>query len=263
MSTQSTDITAHAPPLYGEHILDQLYADIDQSGILTPAPQSGMNTPFSNMSRNGSSENLASLNGAVHPNGAVAPSALESRLHNLNLNSGSRNSTFLRSHPRVASGSNTPVSHPQTDAPGYFENHPNPASNPLSRRTSEEENPMSNLASGTHTPEHIDYSDLGDLTKVPSYSTAVKAPARGISYCDAVPNYEAAVSQPPSPARTFSSPTSPGLDSPTGGNSIHAASSARRSNNRLIQHPAPVHIANGDADERRRLHFLRHRESAH
>jgi hypothetical protein len=62
LSTQSTDITSHAPPLYGEHVLDQLYADMEQSGLQTPAPQSGMNTPFYAQSRTGSAENLASLN---------------------------------------------------------------------------------------------------------------------------------------------------------------------------------------------------------
>lgn len=257
MSTQSTDITSHAPPLYGEHVLDQLYADIDQSGIMTPAPQSGMNTPFYNLSRSGSSENIASLDGTINPNGAVPPAALENRLQNLNLHTGSRNSSFLRTHPGLASGGNTPLSHPNYDPSTYFDSSSNPASNPLSRRTSEEENPMSNLASGQHTPEHIDFSDLGDLTKVPSYSTAVKAPARGISYSDAVPNYEAAVSTPSSPTRTFSSPTSP-----AGDNFLSNGIAARRTTSRPTQQYPPSTTI-GDDDERRRLHFLRHRERAH
>ena len=267
LSTQSSDLSSHAPPLYGEHILDQLYADIDQSGILTPQPQSGMNTPFFNMSRHGSSENLASLNGAIHQtasqNNAVAASALESRLQNLNLNAGSRNSSFLRGYPGMISGGNTPTSHSQPDAPGYLESHSSPTSNPMSRRTSEEENttPLANLASDTHTPEHIDWPELGDLTKVPSYSTAVKAPARGISYSDAVPNYEAAVLQLPSPTHIFGSPTTPGADSPrsTPGNSFARRGGGHQSS---PSHHA-LHVVNGDADERRRLHFLRQRESAH
>src|ERR1019366_6396703 len=102
LSTQTTDIIQHAPPLYGEHVLDQLYADVDQSGMMTPAPQSGMNTPFYNQSRAGSSENLAALAGEPHSSGAVTPAALSSRLQNLNM--GSRNNSFRRLH--ADSGSN-------------------------------------------------------------------------------------------------------------------------------------------------------------
>lgn len=271
LSTQTTDVIQHAPPLYGEHILDQLYADVDQSGMMTPAPQSGMNTPFYNQSRAGSHENLASLNHETpHPLGAVPPAALSTRLQNLNMSS--RNNSFRR--PHASSGNNTPHPGPHTDSPeGYFDNHGHsaPNSNPLSRRTSEEnDHGTSNLTSGQHTPEHIDYSELGDLTKVPSYRTAVKTPARGMSYSDALPNYEAAVSAPPSPVRTFSSPTSPGSeDGHVNGNG------ERRSilGNPLasmgftpIHAPAPAHIVPshaGEGDERRRLHILQSRGRAH
>lgn len=282
MSTQSLDIDSHAPPLYGEHVLDQLYADIDQSGIMTPQPQSGMNTPFHGLSRHNSSDNLASLNDAMHPSGAVAPAALTNRLQNLS--STHRNSSFLRNHHHLSSGGNTP--HPiSASADGsydYFDtamaaaagSTPQSVSNPLSRRTSEEDHPVGSLMSGTHTPEHIDYSDLGDLTKVPSYSTAVRAPIRGISFSDAttLPNYEAAVSTPNSPS---SFPSTPGTETPTSAGAAVAA--ARRSfmasvnggagvnsmapNLRPLQMPLPAHI--GDDDERRRLHFLRNRERAH
>lgn len=192
MSTQSTDIVQHAPPLYGEHVLDQLYADVDQSGMMTPAPQSGMNTPFYNHSRAGSAENLAAPTSGPHPDGAVPPAALSSRLQNLNL--GSRNNSFRRLHHSGESEGNTPHTQPHTDGePGYFD-HSGPNSNPLSRRTSEEDGAVSNLTSGQHSPEHIDFSELGDLTKVPSYRTAVQTPIRSTSYNDALPNYEAAVS---------------------------------------------------------------------
>lgn len=263
MSTQSTDITSHAPPLYGEHILDQLYADMDQTGLMTPAPQSGMNTPFSGLSRAGSSENLASLGEmATRQYGAVPPAALSSRLQNLD--AGSRNSSFLRRHPGSGSGGNTPHSVPHNDEGSYFDtrhslsNH----SNPLSRRTSEEDNHhVSNMTSGYHTPEHIDFSDLGDLTKVPSYSTAVRAPIRGISHSDALPNYDAAISAPPSPERTFSSPTSPDF---TNGENGHARNPSSRVSNLVftpIGPPQPAHL--GDGDERRRLHLLRSRHTVH
>ena len=261
LSTQSTDILSHAPPLYGEHVLDQLYADMDQSGLMTPAPQSGMNTPYNALSRAGSSENLASLGEAsLTPDGAVPPAALSSRLQNLN--AGSRNNSFLRRQVGTGSGSNTPHSVPHNDDGSYFDNQPpSNHSNPLSRRTSEEEDHhASNLTSGQHTPEHVDYSDPGytvNLSKVPSYSTAVKAPVRGMSYTDAgaLPNYEAATSTPPSPEHNFSSPTPPGEAGPRR-NPLSGLGFTP------IGTPPPVHL--GDGDERRRLHWLQSsRERAH
>ena len=261
MSTQSTDILSHAPPLYGEHVLDQLYADMDQPGFMTPAPQSGMNTPYNALSRAGSSENLASLGGtAAPPNGAVPPAALSSRLQNLN--TGSHNNSFLRRQVGSGSGGNTPHSAPHNDEGSYFDNnHSSNHSNPLSRRTSEEEvHHASNLTSGQHTPEHVDHSDPGytaSLSKVPSYSTAVKAPVRGMSYTDAgaLPNYETATSMPPSPERTFSSPAAPSEN----GYRRNPLSGLGFTH---IGAPPPVHL--GDGDERRRLHWLQSsRERAH
>jgi hypothetical protein len=265
MSTQSTDIIQHAPPLYGEHILDQLYADMDQTGFMTPAQQSGMNTPFYSQSRTGSSENLASLDGASHPNGAVPPAALSSRLQNLN--AGSRNSGFLRRNHGTGSGGNTPHSLPghRDNESGDFENnHSGQHSNPLSRRVSEEDDhhgAMSSMASGQHTPEHIDFSDLGDLTKVPSYSTAVKTPVRSMSYSDALPNYDAAISAPPSPNRNFSSPNSPGVGGSANNGSNGSGTYPVSSIGFTPLHPPPLAHLSGDDDERRRLHFLRNRES--
>jgi len=209
MSTQSTDMAQHAPPLYGQHVLDQLYADMNNTGIMTPAPQSGMNTPFHGLSRAGSQENLASLNGVANQNGAVPPAALQSRLQNLDLNGMSRNSSFRRQN---GSGHNTPAHRPMEGEPGYFDQQNSESnSNPLSRRTSEEENARhSGMTSGQQTPdEHLDFAELGDLTKVPSYRTAVRAPARGMSYSDALPDYVTAISAPPSPERAFSNPATP------------------------------------------------------
>lgn len=207
MSPQGTPPVdlSHAPPLYGQHVLDQLYAGIDQSGLMTPAPQSGMNTPFHNHSRNGSSENLASLLETRHPAGAVTPAALSSRLQNLDISS--LNMSLAGGRVGQSSGANTP--HPL--AHGESEDLSR-RGNVASRRASEEDehrSGLSNLTSGQHTPEHIDYSDLGDLTKVPSYSTAVRTPVPTAAYSDSLPNYAAAVSAPPSPSRAFSHPATP------------------------------------------------------
>jgi hypothetical protein len=213
----SVDIDAHAPPLYGEHVLDQLYADLDLSGFRTPAPQSGMSTPYFNqsLSRSGSNENVTSMDGIARTE--VQPEALSSRLQNLDggLNSSSRNgSGFFRRNHGSGSGGNTPLRHGhsstgsmQNSIPRTFDHFVDESvlsrSNPLSRRTSEEDDiggQGSGRTTGRHTPEHIDYSEA-DLSKVPSYSTAIRAPARGLSYTDAeaLPNYETAISAPPSP----------------------------------------------------------------
>jgi hypothetical protein len=247
------DLSTHAPPLYGEHILDQLYAGVDQSGLQTPHPQSGVNTPFYAQSRSGSSDNIASLNGVVDPTAPIHPDALTSRLQDLNANS--RSSSFIRR--QLASGSNTPrIPHPsqiaQNDS-GYFGNHSAEHSTTLSRRTSEEDEPSrgmpNNLTSGQQSPEHIDFSDFGDLTKVPSYNTAVKAPVRGLSYTDAVPNYQTAVSTPSTPIQGYTSPASMG--SPVGAASPEA----------MRRNIAAPHT--GDDDMARRLQLLRDRERAH
>lgn len=246
LSTESDDRGAHAPPLYGEHVLDQLYADMDQAGLMTPAPRSGANTPFFAQSRTGSSENLASLNSAVEANGAVPPADLNQRLQDLNLHS--RNSSFLRMHRGAYSGGNTPHErHPQDQEGGYFDSAA--PSNPLSRRVSEEEDhPVSNLTSGQHTPEHMENDPtLTNLSKVPSYATAVKAPPRGMTYSAALPDYDTAVSTPSSPTRSFNYPSTPNGDGETP----------------RIPVARTVHTPLGDSDVQRRLLIMRNRERAH
>ncbi len=267
MSTETTDMGQHAPPLYEHHQLDQLYADVIQSGIMTPHPQSGMNTPFYSQSRAGSSDNLASLDDdTVDSSGAVPPAALSSRLQNLG--NVSRNNSFHRlNYP--GSGGTTPHGHAQHNSESFFDarNHSNQPSGhnslPLSRRTSEEEGGPP-YASGSHTPEHIDYSELGDLTKVPSYRTALKTPVRGMSYTEALPNYETAVSAPPSPARAVSNPPTPGglnTEPSVNGLTGHQMASFGFT---PIHTPPPAHMPThiGDGEERRRLHALQTRGGA-
>lgn len=247
-SAHSADIDSHAPPLYGQHVLDQLYAGMDQPGLMTPNPQSGMNSPFYSNSRTGSSENLASLNNLTSDSpsqdgaglGLVTPAALSRRLQQLDtiqnrtLNTGESPSiTPLWEHG--ASGSPRPAH----------------SSNVLSRRTSEEEehnSGFSNLTSGQHTPEHIDYSDLGDLSKVPSYSTAVRAPIPSTTSPAVLPGYEAAVSGHASPTVMSSSPRSPGITS-------NPTTYGQR------RQPTRPHVI--DMDETRRIHLLQRRDGTY
>lgn len=249
LSTQSVDVAHHAPPLYGEHVLDQLYADMDNSGLMTPAPQSGMNTPFyaQSMSRAGSHENLASLTQEAHPNGAVPPSLLSSRLQNLNSHSRSNSRRMYGQ----GSGSNTPLPHSLPED-GYFDQHASDSgtnSNVLSRRTSEEENHVSNGASGYQTPiepSHPDHSAYSaSLSKVPSYTTALKSPSRGLSYNNTLPDYEAATSAPPSPVHRHATLAQTFGMAGVGFTPLHSP-------------PAQGH-GHSDLEEARRLQLLRNR----
>jgi hypothetical protein len=283
----SVDVDAHAPPLYGEHILDQLYADIDHSGFRTPAPQSGMSTPYYNQSRSrsGSNENITSLDGIAGTE--VRPDALSSRLQSLDvgLSSSSRNnSSFFRRGNASGSGGNTPLPHGysstgsmQNSVPRSFDHSLDesslPHSNPLSRRTSEEDSvdgQGSGRITGRHTPEHIDYSEI-DLSKVPSYTTAIRAPARGMSYNDAeaLPNYETAISAPPSPQGGYTTLATvaemPAAD-------VNHTDNSNVSGGRpwnplagmgLTLHRGYSHNNSMDADAQRRLHLLQARGRVH
>jgi arrestin-related trafficking adapter 4/5/7 len=274
--TFSVDVHAHAPPLYGEHILDQLYADIDPSGFRTPAPQSGMSTPYfsQSRSRSGSNENMTSMDGIAGTE--VRPDALSSRLQNLDagLNSSSRNSGGLfRRGNASTSGGNTPLRHGygstgsmQNSVPRPLDHFPDesslPRSNHLSRRTSEEENVDghgSGRTTGRHTPEHIDYSEI-DLSKVPSYTTAIRAPARGMSYteAEALPNYEAAISAPPSPQGGYTTlATVTEAPSHEVNRSDNSNVSGVRPRNPLAGMGLTLHRGHSmDADASRRLHLL-------
>lgn len=177
-----------APPGYGEHMLDQLYEDVDmnglQSGFQTPAIQSGINTPFYAQSRAGSAENLHAMTGMQ----AFHPAALSSRLQDVSLDATSRNNSY-NSLSGAATTSTDGATTPYTPHPGESTHYSPPTSAALSRSHSGE-NP-----SGINTPEHV---ELEDLSRVPSYTTAVKTPVRPISTMD-LPTYNSAVSAPNSP----------------------------------------------------------------
>lgn len=187
----AADATTIAPPGYGEHVLDQLFEDVDNSGFQTPGFASGVNSPFYALSRAGSTENLAAL-GMTSAMSGVAPAALSSRLANVSIDSSDRHAPG--DHPAA------PTSHPSL-----------PASTPLTRQNSAEEGRHSsdhstpNLAhhirSGRVSPEHIEAIDLNALSKVPSYSTAIKTPARSRSQTmtESLPDYRAAMSAPATP----------------------------------------------------------------
>lgn len=214
------DLENSAPPLYGEHQLDQLYMDVDPSGYLTPgAALSGDATPFAS-SRNISSENLVSLN-AITAGGHVSAEALQHRLQNLRVSNG--RSHLVREDPDIqvqpASGVGSRRNSAHTLPAGYF-SHESSGNNTharvsphegahtgangtschagsvsISRRVSEEED---GYVSGSRTP-FPQYAHMEDLAKVPSYSTAVRTPISTLTPygpSTELPTYGAAVAEP-------------------------------------------------------------------
>ncbi|RII12598.1 hypothetical protein CUC08_Gglean004715 [Alternaria sp. MG1] len=170
------EVNQNAPPTYGLHQLDSLYNDIDPSGFMTPGGMhsmmnSGANTPFYAQSRRGSSENLTSLDAALHqPGGGASAAALQHRLANLSMDHSDRSNRFqpTRQH---SSGDSTPA-HDSEQA--YFDL------------------PPSNY-------------DMDALARTPSYNTAVRTPAgsRTPGGMDMdLPSYEIATSRPSSPSRS-------------------------------------------------------------
>ncbi|KIW14414.1 hypothetical protein PV08_07197 [Exophiala spinifera] len=214
----ANDLANSAPPLYGQHILDALYLDVD--GYRTPGMAlSSPGTPYLH-SRHASSENLASLAGIA--NGTyVSPIALENRLQDLHFaDAGQTIDDENEASALGRSRSNSNAPHSMED---YFLSHPStpgaqprlspfepssysgpssvpaslPGSNLMSRRTSEEDEGQ---ASGSRTP-FPQYDHMEDLARVPSYATAVKAPAPRTPYEDSscLPTYGAAVRAPSPP----------------------------------------------------------------
>jgi arrestin-related trafficking adapter 4/5/7 len=212
-----------APPGYGMHVLDQLYDNVDPSGLMTPGMmtpgiQSGFASPFYAQSRAGSSENLAALT-----NGAVTPAALSSRLQNVSLDPAHRNTSFTSVGSHSHSGTATPYLH--LNDGDHTADSSQPHSTELSRQTSAEDH--SGGVSGHSTPpEHVDTLDLAQLSKVPSYTTATRTPLpRTASFTGslALPDYNTALSAPTSPTRN---PLHDPLATITEGSQIDASGTA-------------------------------------
>ncbi|OAQ73800.1 arrestin domain-containing protein [Pochonia chlamydosporia 170] len=189
----STENASIAPPGYGEHVLDQLYEDVDVSGFQTPAIQSGVSSPFYSHSRSGSAENLASL---AHP-APIAPAALSSRLADVSIDPSQRNRSYtsMPSHSHSPSGRVSPTSGVHGSAP-----RSEPPSQNLTRSNSEEDH------SARNSTEHVDLdpAEFAELNRVPSYATAVRTPARSRAQPAAglVPDYQTALHAPRTPPAT-------------------------------------------------------------
>ncbi|KAI9818867.1 MAG: hypothetical protein M1827_007688 [Pycnora praestabilis] len=256
-------IEQHAPPLYGEHQFDQLYSDIDPSGYMTPT--TGLNTPLRSRSRNASIENLSSLSAIAED--AVPHQLLQSRLHNLSEPSHGR---WLPGRTQISPhGSNAPtmtlsdnavegdsamrphsIPTPESYFPDSHDSNSRPStSNPLSRHHSGEDG---NSSHSSQTPQPAEI-DAAILSKVPSYSTARRAP-HIVPYSEDLPDYATATSRPPSPQMSL--PQTPGPvhvhGSTTDINSAYSSTSTIP-RSRLLPNPNTLQ----DEDRRLRLMQLR------
>ena len=269
--SQAADIGTQPPPTYRDHIFDQLYADIDNSEFRTPAPQSGISTPFYTQSRSSSAENVSPSMDVVAGTD-VRPEVLSHRLQNL-----SRNNSLVR-HDGSISGVSTPLQYLHGssaslhNSPRSIDRRQNsqPTSAPLSRRTSGESSAAadnSTLPSGRQSPEHVDYSEM-DLSKVPSYTTAVRAPPRVMNTSDlqSLPNYEEAISAPPSPPRGLST-----LSTTQNASDLEAIANNRVSGTQLPTPSAGMGLISHstgqfgtiNSDESRRFHLFQARGRAY
>ncbi|KAJ5595136.1 uncharacterized protein N7459_001344 [Penicillium hispanicum] len=196
-----------APPLYGEHQFDQLYRELDPNGYRTPGPGSGPGTPFGALSRNISAENLASMNALTNTD--ISASALHSRLTSLNANR-------IGGFPSPGELPHESPMEPQSQSlprhlnvhfdyfgPTAGSNSHSPGSPELSRRASDEVEHEA-IPSGMATPFHPQYAEVETLSRVPSYSTAVRAAVGGFD--SNLPDYNAVMAS--------SMPTTPILQSP-------------------------------------------------
>jgi hypothetical protein len=168
-------------------------------------------------------ENLASLN-APFP-----PAALSSRLADVSTDPSQRN---------PPSPPHAPRSEPQSTA--------------LSRSNSGEDN------SGRASPEaDVDMSEFADLSRVPSYQTAVRTPAaRATSGATGLPDYHTALSAPSTP---------PATDLHTGHDILAPITEDTAGENRSRSQPryetARVHTT--DSTDHRRLAILQARDQVY
>lgn len=185
-----------APPLYGEHQFDLLYSDVDPSGYRTPVPVvSSPNTPFGPHSRSVSIENLSSVRNMDSTAVDENISNLANRLSNLD---GRQSPTNLRSgtetnrtevEPRqvesrrpsdyTVRSNSTSLSE---DQPSHHGSSNSPSAN-VSRRTSAE-----NGTSPENSMVVPHFTEFEDISRIPSYSTAVKTPVR-TPCSDDLPSY--------------------------------------------------------------------------
>ncbi|KAH0492699.1 hypothetical protein TgHK011_007640 [Trichoderma gracile] len=247
------DLGSMAPPGYGEHVLDQLYDEMDVTGFQTPAVQSGFSSPFYGHSRAGSSENLAALANSA----PITPAALSSRLASVSLDQSQRNSSYQSI--QAASGRTSP-----THGASHTSHTPHTPQTPAHlSRTNSEEDEASARSSGERA--QVDTAEFAQLNRVPSYSTAVKTPARSrTSTGFSAPDYQTALSAPRTPPNMELSGSNDALSTIA----EHAAGEAQETREPHMQSvaralsPPMTRSQSDDNSMHRRLHLFRARDQA-
>ncbi|RDA84602.1 hypothetical protein CP532_6047 [Ophiocordyceps camponoti-leonardi (nom. inval.)] len=181
------DAATMAPPGYGDHVLDQLYEDVEPVGLQTPGVQSGVSSPFYAHSRAGSADNLAGMANSS----PIAPAALSSRLADVSLDSPRRNSSYTSMHSGSGRISPNAV---RSEPPSCSLTRSNSREDPLRRNSADQ--------------VEADEVDFADLNRVPSYATAVRTPARLRTQTSnfTVPDYQTALHAPRTPPGTDIAP---------------------------------------------------------
>ncbi|SPQ23193.1 b2534ac8-1a7b-4ce0-8310-2f9d7f667695 [Thermothielavioides terrestris] len=180
----SREAATMAPPSYNDHRLDQLYEDIDLINLHSPiGGRSGVSSPLLGHSRAGSTDNLPALvQGA-----SVHPDLLAHRLHSMSLEERHRNASW---NSNLSAAGTLPRTGTSNAAHAGDETRISPPpSAPLTRQNS------GDGPSGSSTPpEHVDFPQISELSRVPSYQTAVKTPVRPLATdMFDLPDYETAL----------------------------------------------------------------------
>lgn len=193
-----------APPSYNDHRLDQLYEDMDPISLHSPiGGRSGVSSPLRGHSRAGSTDNLPALvQGA-----SVHPDLLAYRLHSMSLEDRHRNASWnsnlstAGTVPRAAAPGTTTTHNPADDT---HHSSPTPSA-PLTRQNSSEthHHPLPSAGGSSTPPEHLDFPEISELSRVPSYQTAVKTPVRPLASSGmfGLPDYHTALTSAPSSPR--------------------------------------------------------------
>lgn len=175
---------SYAPPRYDDHYLDRLYDGISHDRFETPLP-SGVNTPVV-LSRNNSHENLATL--SVMDSGRISGTASPLRIPDASSGRWSANRSrtgtpAFSSPPTVGAFSDDELAARLDSHGDYF-----------SSRTGRSTRSGSGPSTRTHSPEdprgEDENLDVNELSKVPSYTTAVRQGTKNLGSTSSLPQYE-------------------------------------------------------------------------
>ncbi|KAI5807409.1 hypothetical protein DFH27DRAFT_317931 [Peziza echinospora] len=215
------------PPRYDQHVYDRLWDDLPVD-YHTPSA-SGTNTP-SNMSRNNSSENLSLFTPARTPASLTPPDADRSRSRSRERPSTASSSGTTTGSVLSAADLHSSLSQVEQDTTGQLPQDPQESYFTLSRgrpaglQRSETSRSTATTRSGTATrPSSPDnrtnpmfssvMTPIEELSRVPSYQTAVKTNARSLNTTtaamSALPRYDNAAPLSPPNSPPYSRETSP------------------------------------------------------